>query len=285
MKDVMQRIHENREQMSKGHRRIADFIVNHYDSAAFMTAATLGENVDISESTVVRFAMALGYDGYSELQKSLQELVRNKLTNIQRISLASKYNEENTMLHVMKSDVNNLRNTIANVDAEVFHGAVDCMLRSRSIYIAGHRSASVLSRFMAYYLDFVFDNVRQVIVTSQDAIDQLTRINSEDVMIGITFPRYSALTVECVRVAKDKGANVISITDGRMSPVVPYSDYLLTAQSAMASFVDSLVAPLSLINAIIVACGLHRKENVRGHFEELERMWAEYHVYSREEME
>lgn len=267
--------------MSKGHRSIADYIAQNYDSAAFMTAAALGEKVQVSESTVVRFAMALDYDGYAELQKSLQEMVRNKLTNLQRINLLNKTGD-NTAASVIKSDINNLRATLDYIDPKIFAEAVDCILASKTIYIAGHRSASVLSRFMAYYMDFILPNIKELSV-SQDAFDQLARVGNGDLIIGITFPRYSALTVECVRIAKERGAKVLAITDGRLSPLVPMADYYLYARSAMASFVDSLVAPLSLLNAIIIACGFNREEEVRGHFEELERIWAEHSVYNREE--
>lgn len=279
--DVIQRINSQRPTMSKGQKRIADYTAKHYDSAAFMTAAALGEKAEVSESTVVRFAMALGYDGYAELQKSLQEMVRNKLTNLQRINLLNKTGE-NTAASVIKSDINNLRATLDYIDPNIFDAAVEFILASKAIYIVGHRSASVLSRFLAYYMDFILPNIKEL-PASQDAFDQLARAGEGDLLIAISFPRYSALTMECVRIAKERGAGILAITDGRLSPLVPLADYYLYARSAMASFVDSLVAPLSLLNAIIVACGSSRDEDVVKHFEELEQIWAEYAVYSQEE--
>ena len=279
-KDVMQRIASTRASMSKGQKRIADYIVTNYDSAAFMTASALGETVQVSESTVVRFAMALGYDGYPGLQKSLQEIIRNRLTNVQRINLASNLTEESALVSVLKSDMANLRSTIENTDSKVFKNAIQCILGSKDVYIVGLRSAQMLAQFLGYYLNFVLPNVKLVGGGVLDAIDQLMRIGENDVLIAITFPRYSTRTVEAVQVAKAKGAKVIAITDSTLSPIAPPADYALMARSDMASFVDSLVAPLSLINAIIVACGLNRKESVASYFEELERMWEDSNVYS-----
>ncbi|MDL2225912.1 MurR/RpiR family transcriptional regulator [Eubacteriales bacterium OttesenSCG-928-M02] len=283
-RDVMQRIANARHRMSKGQKRIADFIVNNYDSAAFMTASALGDAVQVSESTVVRFAMALEYDGYPGLQKSLQEIIRNRLTNVQRINLTSDLTEEAALANVLKSDMANLRNTIENLDAQVFRSAIQCILNAKDIYIMGLRSAQMLAQFLSYYLNFVLPNVKLVGAGVLDAIDQIMRIGEGDVLIAITFPRYSTRTVEAVQVAKAKGAQVIAITDGDMSPITPPADYALVARSDMTSFVDSLVAPLSLINAIIVACGMNRKEEVAAYFEELERMWEDFNVYSGERL-
>ena len=280
-RDVIQRIAAVRPKMSKGQKRIADFIVNSYDSAAFMTAATLGKAVHVSESTVVRFATALGFDGYPGLQKSLQELIRNRLTNVQRIHLVSNLTAQSALESVLKSDMANLRSTIEETDAAVFQNTIQCILTAKNVYVMGLRSTQMLAQFLGYYLNFVLPNVKIVGAGVLDALDQLMRIGENDVLIAITFPRYSTRTVEAVQVAKNKGAKVIAITDSNLSPIVAPADFALMARSDMASFVDSLVAPLSLINAIIVACGLSRSESVSQYFDELERVWEDTHVYSR----
>ena len=277
--DVIERISKMRPQMSKGQKRIADFIVTNYDSAAYMTACTLGESVMVSESTVVRFAMALGYEGYPELQKSLQELIRNKLTSLQRINLASNLTDESAVISVLKNDMANLRMTVEQTDTQVFKQAIDCLVKAKHIYILWLRSASMLSQFLGYYLGFVFENVNVLTTGMMDTLDQMARIKEEDVLVAITFPRYSTRTIDAVSIAKAKGAKVIAITDGQLSPITKPADYCLMAQSNMASFVDSLVAPLSLVNAIIVACGLRRKEFVKEYFSELEAMWEKDNVY------
>ena len=281
--DVIERISKMRPQMSKGQKRIADFIVTNYDSAAYMTACALGEAVMVSESTVVRFAMALGYEGYPELQKSLQELIRNKLTSLQRINLASNLTDESAVISVLKNDMANLRMMVEQTDTLVFKQAIDCLMGAKHIYILGLRSASMLSQFLGYYLGFVFDNVNVLTTGMMDTLDQMARIKEEDVLMAITFPRYSTRTIDAVNIAKDKGAKVIAITDGQLSPIAKPADYCLMAQSNMASFVDSLVAPLSLVNAIIVACGLRRKEFVKEYFSELEAMWERDNVYQNKD--
>jgi len=276
----MQRISSLRNKMSKSQKRIADYIISHYDQAAFMTASNLGEIVEVSESTVVRFAMSLGFDGYPGLQRSLQEIIRNRLTNVQRINLSQNLTEESVLVSVLKSDMNNLRNTIENTDSQVFKNTIQCILNANNVYVMGLRSAQMLSQFLGYYLNFVLPNVRVVGSGVLDAIDQLMRIGKDDVLIAITFPRYSTRTVEAVQVAKSKGAQVIAITDSTLSPIVGPADFALMARSDMASFVDSLVAPLSLINAIIVACGINRHDAVSQYFDELERVWENFNVYS-----
>lgn len=282
-KNIMQMITKNSIKMSKSQKRISKFITENYDQAAFMTAAALGEAADVSESTVVRFAMALGFKGYPDLQRSLQELIRNKLTNLQRINLTANLTDESALYSVLKSDMNNLRATIEEIDPNVFKAAIGCLLSADNIYIVGHRSASMLAQFLGYYLNYVFPNIKIVSAGSQDVADQVLRINDNDTLVAITFPRYSNRTIEAVRIAKANGASVIAVTDTTTSPAAQYADYCLLAKSDMASFADSLVAPLSLINAIIVACGLNRQDEIKNYFEELERIWDIQNVYSKKE--
>ncbi len=278
--DVMQRIASHSVKMSKGQKRIASFILNHYDRASFMTAANLGLCADVSESTVVRFAMALGYEGFPEMQAALQELVRNKLTNQQRIELVDSGDEKSTIIETLKADMNNLRSTIDEVDPAEFSRMLDCLVESREVYICGHRSSSVLAQFLEYYLSYIFPHIHLLTTGVQDYYDRLTRINEKDILIAISYPRYSNRTVEVARIAKQKGTPVCAITDSRVAPIAKLSDFCLMAKSSMATFVDSMVAPMSIINAIIVACGQRRKSDLQAYFTELEHIWKSYHVYS-----
>jgi len=278
-KDLGQRIEEAFADMSKGQKRIADYIMKNYDKAAYMTALRLGDSVGVSESTVVRFAMDLGYPGYPQLQKALQDMVRNRLTTLQRMEMTSEMSRSMVLRTVLRADMNNLRQTIDSIDAEEFEQVVDLVYNSRRVYILGARSSAPLAQFMGYYLNFLLDNV--IVVTSgiNDIMEQLVHIESEDVLIGISFPRYSKRTIEGVRFAKEKGANIIAITDSGASPLNEYASHVLVAHSNIASFVDSLVAPFSIANAFIVAIGLQKRQEASENFMELERIWDEYNVY------
>jgi DNA-binding MurR/RpiR family transcriptional regulator len=278
-KDLGQRIEEAFADMSKGQKRIADYIMKNYDKAAYMTALRLGDSVGVSESTVVRFAMDLGYPGYPQLQKALQDMVRNRLTTLQRMEMTSEMSRSMVLRTVLRADMNNLRQTIDSIDAEEFEQVVDLVYNSRRVYILGARSSAPLAQFMGYYLNFLLDNV--IVVTSgiNDVMEQLVHIESEDVLIGISFPRYSKRTIEGVRFAKEKGANIIAITDSGASPLNEYASHVLVAHSNIASFVDSLVAPFSIANAFIVAIGLQKRQEASENFMELERIWDEYNVY------
>jgi len=277
--DLMQLINANYKRMSKGQKLIAEYILNSYDKAAFMTASKLGRKVGVSESTVVRFANALGYDGYPHLQKALQELIRNKLTTVQRIEMSSELNQSMVLPTVLKADMNNIRLTIDEINYDVFEAAVESILKARQVYVLGLRSAAPLAQFLSYYLSFILDNVRVVTSGVSDVFEQLMRINQDDILIGISFPRYSNRTIEAMGFVKAKGAKSIAITDSMLSPLVNHADLCLTARSDMASFVDSLVAPLSLINALIVAIGLRKRDDVSEYFTQLEKIWDEYKVY------
>jgi len=277
--DLLQRIAERYKKMSKGQKLIADFILNNYDKAAFMTASKIGHKVGVSESTVVRFANMLGYEGYPQLQKALQEVIRNKLTTVQRIEMTSELDESTLLKTVSKMDINNIRLTVEEIDKEVFNRVVDRIFSARSIYVLGLRSAAPLAQFMGYYLSFIFDKVRVVTSGVNDILEQLIHIQPQDLLIGISFPRYARRTVEAMMFAKNKGAETVAITDSLLSPLTPYADHILLARSDMASFVDSLVAPLSLINALIVAVGIRKKADISSEFQELEKIWGEYQVY------
>ncbi|WP_129724583.1 MurR/RpiR family transcriptional regulator [Xylanivirga thermophila] len=283
--DLIHRINANYKKMSKGQKLIAEYILNNYDKAAFMTAAKLGKKVGVSESTVVRFANVLNYEGYPQLQKALQELIRNKLTTVQRIEMTSELDRSMVLKNVLKADINNLKLTIEEIDNQVFDIVVQRMLKADNIYILGLRSSAPLAQFMGYYLGFVFSNVRIVTSGVNDVFEQIMHISKDDLLIGISFPRYAGRTIEAMAFAKDKGAQIVALTDSFLSPLTSYADYTLLARSDMASFVDSLVAPLSLINSLIVAAGLAKKTDVSKEFSQLEKIWDEYKVYVSKDKE
>ena len=283
MQDMIDRLNQSGKRLSKGHRKIAQYIVEHYDKAVFMTASKLGESVGVSESTVVRFASAMGYEGYPQLQRSLQELVSHRLTANQRFEMSTEIDPREALGVVLKSDVQNLRATLEQMDADVFEDVVNRLLSANSIYVMGLRSAAPLAQFMGYYLNYIFDDVHLVSSGATDVFEEIAKLNQDDVLVGISFPRYSTRTLEAMRFAKRCGAQVVAITDGPMSPLADMADATLTARTDMASFVDSLAAPLSLINALLVALGLHRKEALKEHFRQLESIWETYEVYLEEE--
>ncbi|MBQ1237469.1 MAG: MurR/RpiR family transcriptional regulator [Oscillospiraceae bacterium] len=282
-RDLIHSITQQMSGFSKGQKRIAQYILSHYDKAAFMTAAKLGSTVGVSESTVVRFASELGFEGYPQLQRALQELIRNRLTSVQRMEVTSDQLGEGDVLHkVLNQDIEKIRRTLEKASVEVFEQAVDTIVSAKNIYILGVRSASALSGFMSFYFNQIFENVRLVNTTStSEMFEQIMRIGEGDVFIGITFPRYSKRTVNAARFAKQNGAKVIAITDSNLSPIAEIADQLLLARSDMASFVDSLVAPLSVINALIVAIGIKKKDEISSTYERLEQIWDDYNVYEK----
>lgn len=277
--DLLVRLNRNYKTLSKGQKQLAAYITENYDRAAFITASKMGRIVGVSESTVVRFAYALGYDGYPELQKSLQELIRNKLTSVQRIQLTGDLQPNEVLKSVLKSDVSNIRATIDSIDNASFNAAIDAMLEARKVYIVGLMSAAPLAQFLAYYLGFVTDNVIMASGAMGNIYEDIFRIGSEDVCIGISFPRYSNRTIDALEFARGKGATIIAITDSVSSPIAEKAEHALIARSDMAGFADSLVAPLSLINAIIVACSLRRREQVSSALSQLEGIWDSHGVY------
>lgn len=279
--DLMKLIQMRFQRLSKGQKLIAEFILKHYDKAAFMTAAKLGTSVGVSESTVVRFANELGYSGYPTLQKALQELIKTKLTTVQRIELSNDFiSEESLLKSVLKADINNIRATLDKLNNNTFEEVVDKILSARKIYIVGLRSSTTLAEFLGFYLNLILNNVRVVTYGISDIFEQMLRLDDNDLCIGIGFPRYASRTVDALKYAKSNGATVVALTDSLLSPLAADADYTLLAQSNMASFVDSLVAPLSVINALIIAVGLKEKDEISNSFEKLENIWNEYNVYT-----
>ena len=277
--ELLARINQTGRRLSKGQKRIAEYIVNHYDKAAFMTASKLGDKVQVSESTVVRFAIALGYDGYPALQKALQEMIRNRLTAVQRVEMTGDMSESAVLGMVFKADMQNIRQTIEDLDEANFSRTVDALCEAERVYVVGVRSSAPLAQFLGYYMNFIRDNVMVITSGISDVLEQVARVGERDVVLGISFPRYSRRTIEAMNYAKGKGATVVSLTDTPLSPLGEASDFCLTARSDMASFVDSLVAPLSMINALIVAMSLRHREEVSEHFAQLESLWERNHVY------
>ena len=268
-------------ELSKGHKKIAQYILDRYDKAAFMTASKLGAIVGVSESTVVRFATELGYDGYPELQRALKEFTSNKLTAVQRIDVMNdQLQDEDVYDRILNMDIDKIKKTLEQSSKEEFYATVDTLVKAKNIYIIGARSAAVLARFAAFYFNMMFESVKLIHTTStSEMFEQILNIGGDDIMIGISFPRYSKHTVKAFRYAKNNGAKIIAITDSMISPLAEYADNILLARSDMASFADSLVAPLSVINALIVAVGMKKREYVADNYERLEQIAEEYEVY------
>lgn len=268
--------------LSKGHKKIADFIKNNYEKASFMTAAKLGKTVGVSESTVVRFATNIGFEGYPELQKYLQEMVKSHLTSVQRMEVAaSRYESGDFVDKVFAADADMIKSTKENISKEAFSKSVEAINKAKKIYILGVRSSSAIASFAAFYFRYINDNV--VLVdrsASSEIFEQIYKITDEDVCIAISFPRYSKQTIKALSFVQSTGATIISITDGETSPIAAFATHLLVAKSSMVSFVDSLVAPLSVINALIAACAKENQEQVYGNLKQLEEIWDAYDVYS-----
>jgi len=285
--DLMNRINQKYTKLSKGQKLLATYIIKHYEKAVYLTAAKLGNIVGVSESTVVRFANELGYDGYPKLQRALEELVKTKLTAVQRMEVTSgRISEENVLKTVLHSDSEKIKYTLEELNQEDFNEAVNMILEAKNIYILGVRSCASLASFLGFYFNLMFDNVKLIHTNSvSEMFEQMLRIGPEDIVIGISFPRYSKRTLKAVEFAKSRDARVITITDSILSPMNEYTDLCLLARSDMASLVDSLVAPMSVINALIVALSLKKKDQMSQSFDELEKIWKEYEVYDDEEGE
>lgn len=276
-------LNEKLPKLSKGHKKIAEYILNHYDKAAFMTASKLGNIVGVSESTVVRFATELGFEGYPEMQKALKEFTSNKLTTVQRMNVMNdQLAGEDVLGRVMNFDIDQIRKTLDEIDRDEFNTTVDALVNAKNIYVIGARSASVLARFIVFYFNIMCDNVKIIHTTStSEMFEQILNIGKGDIMMGVSFPRYSKHTVKAFRYAHENGAKVIAITDSKASPLAKYADHLLLAHSDMSSFADSIVAPMSLINALISAVGMRKQEYVQHNFERLEQIWDEYEVFEK----
>lgn len=281
--DILAILEEKEPTFSKGQRRIAGYITDSYDKAAFMTASRLGKMVGVSESTVVRFAVELGFDGYPEMQKAMQEMVMNRLTSVQRIEVANdRIGNQDILGKVLQADAEKIRQTAETISHEDFQTAVNTILKANHVYLLGVRSAAPLANFAGYYMNYMFDNIRVVTVSGAgEMFENLVNVRPEDVVIAFSFPRYSSATLKAVQYCRQIGATVIGITNSHLSPLAENSDYVLIAKSDMVSLVDSLVAPLSVVNALLVALASAREQEVQKSLGTLERVWEEYNIYEK----
>ena len=282
-KSILHTIESNLSDFSKGQKRIAGYILENYDKAAFMTASKLGRLVGVSESTVVRFASVLGYDGYPSMQRALQEMIRSRLTSTQRIQQAGELlDQEDVLGAVLNTDIENLRELEAQADRAAFDDVVERIRKARNIYILGVRSSSFVAGYLNFYMHLLFENVTLVQSNAAgEILEQLFRIGPEDVLIAISFPRYSKVTINTVQFARDRGATIIAITDNELSPVYQMSHAALLAPCEMISFVDSMAAPVSVINALLLALANRVGADVSATFAELEDIWNEYSVFGK----
>ena len=283
--DLVKNINDKYNSLSKGQKLLANYILNNYDKAVYLTAARMGKIVGVSESTVVRFATILGYDGYPKLQRALEEMAKNKLNSVQRMEVTfDRINKDNILKSVLHSDAEKIRLTAEEIDEEAFKNAIEMLLHAKKIYIIGIRSSAPLASFLSYYLGLIFDHVVMIQSNStSELFEQLYRISEEDVLVGISFPRYSRSTLKAMEFASNRNAKLISITDSNASPMTKYCDCNLLARCDMASIADSIVAPLSVINAIIVGVCQQKQEEVVSTFASLEEIWNEYQVYRYDE--
>ena len=281
--DILAILREKEPTFSKGQKRIARYITEAYDKAAFMTANRLGKTVGVSESTVVRFAVDIGFDGYPSMQKAMREMVLNRMTSVQRLEVANnRFSDQDVVSMVIQSDIEKLRQTGETVNREEFEAAVNAILKAKRVYIMGVRSVAPLANFLGYYLNYMFNNVHVISGSSVgEMFERIVGVNSGDVVIAFSFPRYSASTTRGAKYCRSAGATVIGITDSKLSPLGSTSDHVLVAKSDMVSLVDSLVAPLSLVNALIVAVAAKREKELSQTFANLERIWDEYEVYEK----
>lgn len=283
--DILDIIKERQSTFSKGQRLIAKYITEDYDKAAFMTANRLGKTVGVSESTVVRFAVDLGFDGYPSMQKAMQEMVLNRLTSVQRIEVAnSRIGDQDVVSMVIQSDMEKLRQTGETLNRDEFNAAVNAVLNAKRVYILGVRSAAPLAEFLGYYLNYMFNNVHTITgCGTSEMFEKIVGIDNRDVVIAFSFPRYSSATTKGAQYCRSTGATVIGITDNPDSPLGLASDHVLCAKSDMVSLVDSLVAPLSVVNSLIVGIASKRQKELHRTFESLERIWDQYNVYEKQE--
>ncbi|HBV85011.1 MAG: MurR/RpiR family transcriptional regulator [Lachnospiraceae bacterium] len=285
--DTISRINEKFNKMSKSHKKLATFVIDHYEQAAFMTAAKMAKTVGISEATVVRFAYALEYEGYPEFQASLADWVKKRLNSVQ--SIGAKYGsstQAEILTSVLSADIEKIEDTMEHIDAQAFEAAIDIILGAKHVYIIGLRSCKPIAQFLHFYLNMIRGDVNLIDSTStSETFEQMLRINEKDVVIGISFPRYSMRTLKAMEMANDKNAKVVTITDTIHSPMCLYSSCNLLARSDMVSIVDSLVAPLSIINALVVAMCLKKPDDVRRNLESLEYAWDNYQVYLKDEID
>lgn len=282
--DILALLQAKEPTLSKGQRRIARYILESYDKAAFMTANRLGKTVGVSESTVVRFAVELGFDGYPGMQKAMQSMVVNRLTSFQRIEVTNdRLGNQDVLSMVLQSDMEKLRQSAETVDRAAFDAAVKSVLDAKRVFILGVRSAAPLASFLGYYLNYMFQNVHIITASgTSEMFEQIVGVNAQDAVIAISFPRYSSTTAKAAQYCRSTGATVIGLTDSALSPLGQTSDHVLCAKSSMVSLVDSLVAPMSVVNALIVAIAAKKEKELSKTFHELERIWEEYHIYEKQ---
>lgn len=283
MKDLLEQIRENLPKMSKSHKQIADYILLNYDTVSYMTASKLGDAIDVSESTVVRFAYGLGFVGYPEFQKALKQFVQGKLTTVQRLNIAQTELSGNVYEAILKSDINNIKNTLDQIDHEEFNKIIDTLLNAKKIYVLGERSAATLAGFLTHYLSYLLPEQLVTKPSFTNTFEYLIQIKPEDCLVAISFPRYSKVTVDAMKYATKQGAKTIALTDNITSPLAKNADFGLYARSNSPAPADSLVAPLSLINAIVAAISLQRQDSVRVYFEKLEDLWGSRNIYAEKE--
>lgn len=281
--DILVILEEKEPTFSKGQRRISQYIVEAYDKAAFMTASKLGKTVGVSESTVVRFAVELGYNGYPEMQKAMQEMVMNRLTSVQRMEIANdRIGKEDVLTKVLQADADKIRQTSETISRDHFNAAVEALVRARRIYVLGVRSSATLAQFAGYYMNYMFDNVHVITASGPgEMFERLVGVTAEDVVLAFSFPRYSSATIKAAQYCRNIGATVVGVTNSALSPLAQHCDHVLLAKSDMVSLVDSLVAPLSVVNALLVALASAREREMEKSFEILERVWEEYNVYEK----
>lgn len=279
--DVISKIQDGMEGFSKGQRAIARYILENSSRAAYMTAVKLGNISHVSESTVVRFATELGYEGYPHFQRALREAIRNKLNAAQRLELTEEHvGAEETLETVLNADIDCIRQTLDQIDKKAFQKAVEIIMNAEHIYVIGVRSAGSLASFLSFYLNLLFHHVKLIQgITAGEVFEEVLRISSNDVIIGLSFPRYSNRTINVLKYARSQGAHVIGITDSIHSPIHTLSDCTLICSTGMTSVVDSLVAPLSVINALVVSLCLNKKDELYATFDRLEKIWASNGVY------
>lgn len=285
--ELIARINEKYPKMSKSHKAISAFIAEHYEHAVFMTAAEIGREVGISESTVVRFASGLGYEGFPEFQKALEDWIKNKLSLVQKVDAKYGGSSQSEILQsIVRADMENLEETLESIDPVAFETAIDTILKGREVYIVGMRSCAPLAEFLGFYLNMIRGNIHVITTTNMaETFEQMIRINGEDVVIGISFPRYSMRTLKMMEFANDRNTKVITLTDSVHSPMNLYSSCNLLAKSDMMSIVDSLTAPLSVINALVVALCSRCSDQVKKTLEDIEQAWDSYQIYSRDEID
>ena len=280
-KDLLNRIQAKYKRLSKGQKRIAEYILDNYDKVAFMTASNLGKTVGVSESTVVRFANALGYVGYPKLQKALQESIKTKLTTVQRLELSKDLEAgANVYRKLMNADVDSIRKAVEDLDPAMLNEIANAITSAKRVFVLGLRSSSVLANYLSFYLSFMMDNVQVVPTGAHDVFDKMVDISRGDVLIAITFPRYSNATMQVVRYAEREGATVIGVTDSVLSPIAELAAYSLYAKFEMTTFIDSLVAPMSVLNSLILAVSIEKRSALEEKFNKLESIWGEFNTYS-----